>query len=162
MLKRIRIILFALVLAAATCAVNGADLCANPAWAQEGESPAELAPDQSLVLKRPKKIPPPRVAGAWCGSIQDNLLGSGAITLAIKQSGRKLSGRWTDDFGGFGTLGGNIQGTALTLTAVDKASRCKIAVTGILVNPSELTGTYAQFGCHQADGGSFDITSPSC
>lgn len=108
------------------------------------------------------KTPPLDVAGPWCGSIQDNALGSGEITVAIKQKGSKLGGTWTDNFGGFGTLSGKIKGTALTAKLHDKASKCKIVMNGILVNPGEVSGTYSQFGCHQADGGSFDITSPIC
>lgn len=104
----------------------------------------------------------PNVAGPWCGSIQDNVFGSGQITLAINQRGSRIGGTWTDDFGGFGTLSGKMTGTALTAKLRDRANKCNIVVNWILVNPGEISGTYAQFGCHQADGGSFDITSPSC
>jgi len=134
----------------------------NAAWAEDAtDSNGDLVPSNPFFVPD-KKTPPPNVAGSWCGSIQDNVLGSGEITLAIKQKGSKLSGTWTDDFGGFGKLSGKIKGTALTARLRDKASKCNIAVNGILVNPGELSGTYSQFGCHQADGGSFDITSPTC
>jgi len=35
-------------------------------------------------------------------------------------------------------------------------------MVGTLVAPDEVTGTYSIFGCHQSDGGTLDITSPSC
>ncbi len=115
---------------------------------------AALSPGQKV-----KQPPPPRVSGGWCGTVQDNLLGPGNLDLAIKQKKEILSGSWTDDFGGFGVLTGKIVGDALTVRLRDKASKCKLQVNGILVSPDEVTGTYSQFGCRQADGGSFDITT---
>jgi hypothetical protein len=109
-----------------------------------------------------KPPPPAPVAGAWCGTVQDNLVGTGQINLAIKQKKQNLSGTWTDEFGGFGTLTGKIVGDAVSVKLKDKASKCKLAVNGTLEAPNELSGTYSQFGCKQADSGSFDIESPGC
>ena len=129
------------------------------AWAQEASQSAAPVgtPDAKL-----KKSPPPNVAGSWCGSLKDDDEGAGQINLSIKQNGKQLSGNWSDDFGGSGTLTGKISGTAVSVKLKDVASKCKIQGNGTLVSPGEITGTYSQYGCHEADGGSFDITSPSC
>lgn len=53
-------------------------------WAQDS-IPAD---DGDAAEPEPnKKSPPPNVRGSWCGSINDNQLGSGTISLAITQKG---------------------------------------------------------------------------
>ena len=108
------------------------------------------------------KVSPANVAGPWCGTVDDDIFGFGNITLSITQKGAHLKGTWSDDLGGFGNLNGKITGTAITAKLHNKASHCGLSVNGILVNPSEVAGTYAVFGCNQADGGTFDITTPTC
>ena len=112
-------------------------------------------------LKR-QKTPPPDVHGAWCGSINDSRVGAAAISMSINQKGAKLSGSWTSDRAGSGTLKGKIVGHALTLTLQQEGDRCRAAVNGALVQSDEITGSYSIFGCRQSDGGTFDITSREC
>ncbi len=127
------------------------------AWAQDSD-------DSSSDVTQPesKGPPPPDVAGPWCGSIDDNDFGSGSISLAVNQKKTKLSGSWSDTLGGNGTFKGKINGDSVTATLMQRGTKCKVAMVGTLVSPDEVTGTYSIFGCHQSDGGSFDITSPSC
>ena len=133
---------------------------ADSAWAQgDMESPDVVGTISEL---KAKKSPPLSVAGSWCGPLKDDDLGPGQINLSINQSGKQLSGSWSDDFGGNGTLTGKINGTAVSVKLKDDANKCKIQANGTLVAPGEITGTYSQFGCHEADGGSFDISSPTC
>jgi hypothetical protein len=154
MQQRITVAFFALLLV-----VTGLSGSASSVMAQ-GRDASEIASASSDA--KVKKSPPPNVAGSWCGSVKDNDAGSGEINLSIKQSGKQLSGTWSDDFGGSGTLSGKINGTAVSAKLKDQANKCKLQVNGTLVSPGEITGNYSQFGCHEADGGSFDITSPSC
>lgn len=109
-----------------------------------------------------KKTPPRDVQGGWCGSMSDNHLGSGTITLAIDQKGSKLAGTWAADLAGSGTLKGKIAGSTVTLTLSPAGNKCRAAVNGTLVEPGEITGNYSIFGCQQSDGGTFDITRPDC
>jgi hypothetical protein len=127
------------------------------AWAQDADdSASDVSEPES------KGPPPPHVAGPWCGSINDTEFGSGTISLEVKQKRTKLSGSWSDTLGGNGTIKGKIDGDAITATLKQRGTKCKVAMVGTLVSPDEVTGTYSIFGCHQADGGEFDITSPSC
>ena len=101
------------------------------------------------------------VSGPWCGVVNDQNFGSGQINLSVVQKKKNLHGVWSDSLGGFGTFTGKLNGTAITVTMRDKASKCRLAVNGSLISDSEpdsnITGSYAQFGCHQADGGTFDL-----
>jgi hypothetical protein len=127
------------------------------AWAQDSnDSSSDVAQPES------KGPPPPDVAGSWCGSIDDVDFGSGSISLAVNQNKAKLSGSWSDTIGGSGTFKGKITGESITATLKQRGTKCKVAMVGTLVAPDEVTGTYSIFGCHQSDGGTFDITSPSC
>jgi|SRR5215469_518918 len=131
------------------------------AWAQEsGEGDSAGG---ALASPNGKNTPLPNVAGAWCGSIQDNNLGSGQIHLSINQNGKLLSGTWTDNLGRGGRLTGKVKkSNAVVAKLFNRDNNCKLMVNGILVEPDEITGNFSQFGCRQADGGSFDITSPTC
>lgn len=141
------------------------------AWAQDSSPVAgDATQDDSggdAIATEPDKErcgPQADVRGPWCGSIDDNQLGSGTISLAIKQdlcTGR-LSGRWTDDLGASGTLKGETQGEAVIVTLRPRGTRCRFAVNGTLVSPNEITGNFSIFGCKRSDGGTFDITRPSC
>ena len=133
------------------------------AWAQDPmQGAAQDNPGDEIVQPEISDTAPPNVSGSWCGSINDNLLGLGTISMAIKQKGSKLSGSWTDDLGGSVSLKGKVQGTAVIVTLKTRGSKCRFAVNGTLVSPNEVTGNYSRFGCRPSDGGSFDITNPTC
>jgi hypothetical protein len=82
--------------------------------------------------------------------------------MTISQNRTKLGGIWASDLAGSGTLKGRIVGNAVTFTLRQQGSACRAAVTGTLVQSGEITGSYSIFGCHQADGGTFDMTSSDC
>ena len=135
------------------------------AWAQDSTPADDTVQDDSggeVIQPESKKSPPPDVAGPWCGSIEDTDLGPGTISLEVNQKGANLSGSWSDTLGGSGTFKGKIKGDAITATLKQRDTKCKVAMVGTLVAPDEATGTYSIFGCKQSDGGTFDITSPSC
>jgi hypothetical protein len=123
---------------------------------------SDLAMQEDLSGTEAKKSPPPDVQGAWCGTLNDSRAGSGGITMTISQNRSKLSGVWTSDLAGSGTFKGKISGNAVSFTLRQKGSACRAAVTGTLVQSGEMTGSYSIFGCHQADGGTFDIASSDC
>lgn len=134
------------------------------AWAQDSTQTAAAAQDDSAddTSEFATKSSPANVAGPWCGSINDNAFGSGTISLQVKQKGTKLSGSWSDTLGASGKFKGKINGDSITATLRARGTNCKIAMVGALVAPKEASGTYSIFGCKQSDGGTFDITSPSC
>jgi hypothetical protein len=137
------------------------------AWAQDSTPADDAADDAAHDDSGGDAVPlnkkrPHHVAGPWCGSIYDNQLGSGNLSVELHQRGTSLSGRWSDDLGFSGTFTGKIKGDAVTGRVKKRHSKCKVAVVATLVAPDEITGSYTQFGCHQSDGGTFDITSPSC
>jgi hypothetical protein len=123
---------------------------ASSACAQEAAEPeAQVKPATATI------------SGPWCGVVNDQYYGSGQINLSVLQKGKNLQGTWSNSLGGFGNFTGKVNGTSITVTMRDTASRCKLAVSGALVSDSEpdsnIAGSYAQFGCHQADGGTFDL-----
>ena len=133
------------------------------AWAQDSAS-AAAAQDNSGgdVSEELNTKSAQSVAGFWCGSVDDNVFGFGTISLEVKQNGKRLHGSWSDTIGGSGKFKGKINGDAITAKLMLRGTNCKVAMVGTLVSPNEATGTYSIFGCHQSDGGTFDITSPSC
>jgi len=123
---------------------------------------SDLATQEDLSTIIVKPSPPPDVQGAWCGTLNDSRAGSGTIAMTISQNRTKLGGIWNSDLAGSGTFRGRIAGNAVTFTLRQKGSTCRAAVTGTLVEPGEITGSYSIFGCHQADGGTFDMTTYDC
>jgi hypothetical protein len=123
-LQRITTAFFALLLVVAP---YGA---ATSALAQDSDARNIIGTSSDAKVK---KYPPPNVAGSWCGLVKDNDEGSGQINLSIKQSGKKLSGSWSDDFGSSGALTGKISGSAVSAKLKDQASKCKLQVNGTLV-----------------------------
>jgi hypothetical protein len=123
---------------------------------------SDLATQEDLSTTEAKQASPPDVQGAWCGTLNDSRAGSGTIAMTVSQNRTKLGGIWTSDLAGSGTFRGRIAGTAVTFTLRQKGSACRAAVTGTLVQPREITGSYSIFGCHQADGGTFDMTTSDC
>ena len=89
------------------------------------------------------------ISGAWCGVVNDQNFGSGQINLSVIQKKKNLHGVWSDSLGGFGTFIGKINGSAITVSMRDKASKCRLAVNGSLIADSEpdsnIAGSYAQF-----------------
>jgi len=65
-------------------------LGATVSWAQESSDMTDdRAPEASDAAAAPDRSSrPPNIAGAWCGSINDNNLGEGTINLSIVQKGR--------------------------------------------------------------------------
>jgi hypothetical protein len=133
------------------------------AWAQDSTQIANAAQggsaDNFVESEPDQKSTPPNVGGAWCGSLEDNQLGSGTISMNILQKGSKIRGSWTDDLGASGTLKGKVQGDAVVVTLKPRGTNCRYHVNGTLVTPTEISGNYSIFGCHIADGGNFDINS---
>ena len=123
---------------------------------------SDLATQEDLSTIIVKPSPPPDVQGAWCGTLNDSRAGSGTIAMTISQNRTRLGGTWTNDLAGSGTFRGRIAGNAVTFTLRLTGSACRAAVTGTLVQPGEITGSYSIFGCHQADGGTFDMTNSDC
>jgi hypothetical protein len=133
------------------------------AWAQDSAPAAATQEDSAADTGEfDTKSSPARVAGPWCGSINDTAFGDGTISLQVKQKGTKLSGSWSDTFGLSGKFNGKIKGDSITAILTARRTKCKVAMVGALVAPNEVSGTYSIFGCRQSDGGTFDITSPSC
>jgi len=123
--------------------------CRGSCWAEDSPTP-----DQDGFVG---------VAGYWC-----NLSEARPLCLEIKQNGSNLRGSWAslpppvcprnppDSLGG--TLKGKVHGDLLS--AVLKASRCKckFAINARLLEPPELVGDYAVFGCRQGgQEGTFDL-----
>jgi hypothetical protein len=134
------------------------------AWSQDSTQVAnDAAPgdsaDNFLESEPDQKSTPPNVGGAWCGSLEDNQLGSGTISMNVLQKGSKIHGSWTDDLGASGTFKGKVQGNAVVVTLKPRGTNCRYHVNGTLVTPTEISGNYSVFGCHIADGGNFDINS---
>lgn len=123
---------------------------------------SDYSAQEDLSTTEAKKSPPPDVQGAWCGTLNDSRAGSGTIAMTISQNRAKLGGIWTSDLTGTGTFKGRIAGNSVTFTLRQKGSACRAAVTGTLVQSGEITGNYSIFGCHQSDGGTFDMTSSDC
>jgi hypothetical protein len=136
------------------------------AWARDSTPDVNGASeDGSSDVIQPVPQPnalPPDVHGSWCGSINDIDFGPGTISLAVKQKRGKLSGSWSDTLGGNGKFKGKINGDTITATLTQRGTKCKVAMVGTLVSPDEASGTYSIFGCRASDGGTFDITRPSC
>ena len=123
---------------------------------------SDLSVQEDLSTTKAKKSPPPDVQAEWCGTLNDSRAGSGTIAMTISQNRTKLGGIWTSDLAGSGTFWGRITGNAVTFTLRQNGSACRAAVTGTLVQSGEITGSYSIFGCHQADGGTFDMTTSDC
>ena len=136
----------------------------EPIQATDAGAPDDSNADDHLDDARSpsKRTSPPAVQGSWCGSMDDNHFGPANIGMDISQRGSKLSGTWTSSLGRSGTLKGKIAGSTVTLTLQEKGNACRAAVSSTLVRSDEITGTYTIFGCHQSDGGTFDITNSDC
>jgi len=126
-------------------------------WDDGGSGAAESDEDS---IEPETKTPPPDVAGDWSGEADDVKNGISTIDVDIDQTGKKLSGTWSADFGG-GTFKGSINGKDQLKANFKVEAGCHITVVGLLVEPNEISGTYKWVGCGKSlkhDHGTFDIT----
>jgi hypothetical protein len=141
---------------------NGPDLIEANGPGAANDSGAQAYSDDSSSRSARQTSAPPAVHGTWCGSMDDNHFGTANVSMDISQRGSKLSGTWTSSLNRSGTLKGKIAGSTVTLTLQEQGTACRAAVNGTLVQSDEITGTYTIFGCHQSDGGTFDVTNTNC
>ena len=87
-------------------------LVASSTYAQEGAEP------EAQVIS-----PTLDISGPWCGVVNDQNFGSGQINLSVAQKKKNLHGGWSNSLGGFGTFTRKINGTAITVTMRDRASK---------------------------------------
>lgn len=131
---------------------------------------AQDTPDSeaSASAESPDALPA-NVQGSWSGSISDDSLGAGTITLSIQQHNKKLSGGWTATFKTADFLGGiegGSQSTAKQVTlklgssSFDKRN-CSLKFKSTLLNATEIQGNYEWSGCGKQfkgdKGGTIDI-----
>jgi hypothetical protein len=108
----------------------------------------------------------PTLTGAWTGTIEDNIAGTGAILLTISQSGAQLNGTWQFTFANpidnnGGTLSGTGGNPAIALVlSTSQLQACSFTVAANLDedNDDHFTGTYAAFNCTRAQSGGLDVT----
>lgn len=105
-------------------------------------------------------------AGNWSGSIDDQRLGSGTLTLSISQTGDSVSGIWStayadtaNDIGGRVT--GSVSGSTLSILLRPLSPpTCQYGpfeVTATLTGTA-LSGTYTTVQCAVEDGGTIAAT----
>ena len=144
----------------------GCAVAAAQSW-DDGSSAADdatTAPDDDAAATPDKhKVPPPDIAGAWGGTVDDFDLGNGDIEMEISQKGTKLSGPWTSDFGDgefTSKFKGSINGDG-DIKMNLKAGRggCHLAAVGQLVTEGEIEMTYKVKSCKgtKHDFGSFQL-----
>jgi len=118
------------------------------------------------------------ITGNWSGPILEDSVARGnpgTVNASIAQSGCDLGGEWFFVFQS-PTLNKSflIEGSAPQTPSFDitldqcldsgcgTLSFCQYTVTGTLINPNEITGTYAtQDNCSTTQSGSFDMTLQS-
>jgi hypothetical protein len=118
------------------------------------------------------------ITGTWSGPVLEDDVARGnpgTVNAAISQSGCDLSGEWFFVFQSI-TLnksfligGGAPQSPSINIplaqcldSGCGTVSTCKYQVTGTLIKPNEITGTYAsQSNCSTTQSGSFEITLQS-
>jgi hypothetical protein len=118
------------------------------------------------------------ITGTWSGPILEDDVARGnpgMVNASIAQSGCDLGGEWFFDFQSptlnksFLIGGGAPQSPSFEITLAQcldsgcgTLSFCNYTVTGTLINPTEITGTYAtQDNCSTTQSGSFDMTLQS-
>lgn len=122
-----------------------------------GAMPEETTTQQSTGV--------PDIAGTYVGSLYDNIAGRGVVTVTILQDGKTLTGTWATEFASSQRYGnsGELQGVLITTTTAQVylsssvPGACPFLAT-IVVEGTELTGTYAAHNCTRGDGGSFTAT----
>jgi len=99
----------------------------------------------------------PNVAGSYSGTLEDHRFGMGDITADIVQNGSKLSGNWSSDFGGPGTIKGSVKASGAVKARLKIKGGCGVSIKGVFQGGDEIVGTYKVTGCGKSDGGTFDM-----
>jgi hypothetical protein len=111
----------------------------------------------------------PVMTGNYRGTMQDSLVGRGTITVTIIQNGENLRGTWQSLFADpTNNNGGSLTGTihrpsvphpniSLLLQPANPTT-CPFQVTGTLITPVEMTGTYVAVNCSRVETGTLDVT----
>lgn len=101
------------------------------------------------------------IAGAYGGTLADNVAGTGTFTVTISQNGTSLSGTWAVSFSdrrlnNSGTITGVLVNatTAQLYLNPSVAGGCVYSATAV-VDGRQMKGTYATQNCGIANGGSF-------
>ena len=103
------------------------------------------------------------VAGTFRGTIQDSVAGTGTLTITLAQNGSDLTGTYQATFAnpsnnGGGTVRGEVDGNAVTLTTSPSVpTACPFNATAT-VNGGQISGTYAAFNCTVAASGTVNLT----
>jgi hypothetical protein len=124
-------------------------------WLDDSDNGNEIEPD--------KKAPPPNIAGAWSGSIDDNDAGTGSLSLDVTQKNSKINGEF-DCYFGSGSFSGSINSAGVIKFTAKLEGSCKgtchLQVNASLPHPTEMSGTYKVQGCKHAkgDSGTFLVT----
>jgi hypothetical protein len=133
-------------------------------------SPDDVNPDPVPDAVSPEVLPRAlNIRGPWSGSITDNVLGAGAISLSVNQRVRQLGGGWAATFPSVQYVG-TFKGTSTTkavkfnLASTHFATgRCQVRIAGLAVSDTEISGTYfwSRFCGKElaGDKGTFDITA---
>jgi hypothetical protein len=115
----------------------------------------------------PTDAPTTTISGVWSGSMEDDRVGDGVISLTMSQSGASVSGSWSTDFPeaspqkAEGGVSGILTGSTLTATlSVSSDPTCAFTLTGVVVGSAQSTmaGGYASDGCVPERTGSFTAT----
>jgi hypothetical protein len=153
-------------------------LGARLASAQDIDSDPAVSSDQDVSApddvntdgETPEEFPLPiNVQGSWSGSITDDSMGGGTISISIAQHNTKLSGGWTATFPTSPEFLGNFKGSAgsriikLKLASAQFNRRlCRLVFKSVTASGVEIQGNYIWYGCGRQfkgdKGGSIDIT----
>ena len=104
----------------------------------------------------------PNVAGTYVGSLYDTMAGNGEFTVTLLQDGKTLVGTWAAEFSlnrnynDSGEVRGTVVGpsSAAFYLLPSVSNFCPYLAT-VVVENTELRGTYASHNCTVANGGSF-------
>ena len=123
------------------------------AWAQD----AADTDNEGAVSSEPAVAPD--IHGAWAGSIDDPSLGMVGLDVDIFQNGSKLNGTFSTSVGPHGTFKGKIASDGMTVTMKfkQKHHNCKVTTVGILVDPTDVQGTYTSKHCGMLSSGTFTL-----
>jgi hypothetical protein len=128
----------------------GCAVAAAASW-DDGSSAADddaTAPDDDAAATPDKhKVPPPDIAGAWGGTLDDFDLGDGGVEMEIKQKGTKLSGPWSSDFGGRKFTGSIDSDDDIKMNLKAGKGGCHLSAVGQLVTEGEIEMTYRVKSC---------------
>jgi|GEM_PF-1422198 len=136
--------------------------CAAASAQQDRDDGGTGASESDEASTEPEKAKtPPDIAGDWTGDVDDVVNGIRTFEVVIDQDGKKLSGTWSGAAVS-GTFTGSINVAGAVKATLKIVAGCNIALVGLLVEPTELTGTY-KWNCSKDktfrhDHGTFDIS----